>query len=266
KHNIRRVIANIEYNYNRDIFTDRYINSWLSFYPDFVPDEMFGFVLNVDEKRIIGDGIRNAQNFQTGGDVTVNLMNEMSFFGEYKYFSATELTGEYSGDAFNINYSTRPVNKGAELAGIFSVGKGTLYNFDQKYVGKQKSLSIDGMGRLGRNFLSNLQGAFTQTYNPSGENDGQYFKVSSNSTLMFTKDFYFRFHAQGIFGTTWYSNKQIYNEYLLSGLLSWEYRPGSFMYLAYNEGRFDTGGAGSKKYMQLNNRTLILKISYFFSV
>ena len=266
KYNIRRVIANFEYDYSNDLFTDQYINDWLQTNPDFVPDQMFGNVQSNNDNRVITDGIRNANNYQAGGDVTVSLMNEMSFFGEYKYFSSTELTGKYTGDLYNFNYATKPVNKGAELAGIFSFANGTLYNFNQKYVGKQKSYSINGNGRLGRNFLSDIQGAFTQTYDYTGNNDGRYFKLSSNSTLMFTKDFYIRLHAQGIFGTTWYAHKQIYNEYLLSGLLSWEYRPGSFLYLAYNEGRFDTVSRGESNYMQLKNRTLILKISYFFSV
>jgi hypothetical protein len=83
---------------------------------------------------------------------------------------------------------------------------------------------------------------------------------------MFTKYFYFRLHAQAIFGTTWYDQKEIQNEYLLSGLLSWEYRPGSFLYLAYNESRFDKSGVDESDYFKLSNRTLILKLSYFFSL
>lgn len=266
KNNIRRIIANFEYAYNKDIFTGRYINNWLNSNPEFIPDKQFGTIQTIGNIRTINGGIREANNFQTGGDVTVSLMNEMSFSSEYKYFSSTELTEEYTGDFFRIDYSTKPVSKGAQIAGIFAATTGALYNFDQKYVGKQKSISINGKSTLGRNFLSDLEGAFTKTFNPAGKNDGKYFKISSNSTLMFTKDFYFRLHAQGIFGTTWYGQKQIYNEYLLSGLVSWEYRPGSFIYLAYNESRFDTSNSFQSNYFVLNNRTLVFKISYFFSL
>ena len=96
--------------------------------------------------------------------------------------------------------------------------------------------------------------------------DGQYFKLSSNSTLMFTKDFFIRLHVQGIFGTTYYETKQIYNNYLLSCLVSWEYKPGSFLYLAYNEGRFDESNPTISRLFEFNDRTIILKISYFFNI
>jgi hypothetical protein len=267
KHNIRRITTNFEYEYNRDLFTTRYINRWLDIFSDFVPDESFGTVTeNISGEREISEGIRYANNFITGGDLTVDLINEMSISTEYKYFSATELTGSYTGSLFNMNYSTRPLSKGSQFAGVFSAAGGTFYNFNKKYVGTQKSITVDGQGSLRHNFLTTLQGDFTKTYNPESKNDGQYFKVSSNSTWMFTKDFYVRLHAQGIFGTTYYNQKQFYNDYLMSFLLSWEYRPGSFLYLAYNESRFNTSDSVNSNRLELKNRTLILKISYFFSV
>ncbi|NQU51242.1 MAG: carbohydrate binding family 9 domain-containing protein [Bacteroidetes bacterium] len=267
KHNIRRIIATFEYEYSKDLFTTRYINRWLQAFPDFIPNKMFGTVAqNSTGEQTITDGVRDANNFNTGADISVSMMNEMLFSANYKYYSATELTGNYTGDLLKINYSTRPVTKGSKIAGLFSASSGTLYNFNQKYVGRKKSISADGKGRMSYNLLTSLQGEFTKTFNPGGENDGRYFKVSSNSTWMFSKDFYIRLHAQGIFGTTHYGQKQIYNDYLLSGLLSWEYRPGSFLYLAYNEGRFDTSDTVNANYFKLKNRTLIFKISYFFSV
>jgi len=266
KYNIRRITVNVGLEYNQDLFSDKYINNWLYIYPVFTPDAMFGSILSVDDERLISEGTRQTTNFQTGGDISVNTMNEMILLAGYKRVNAAELTGEYAGTLWNFNCTTKPTSKGARVAGIFDAAIGTLYNFQQKYVGHQKSLSIDGEGRLGRNFLSKLQGAYIETQNPEGERDGRYYKLSSNSTLMFTKHLYLRLHAQGIFGTTWYDQKQTYNEYLLSGLLSWEYRPGSFLYLAYNEGRFDTEQPGKSQFMVLNNRTLILKLSYFFSI
>ena len=267
KHNIRRVITNLEYEYNQDIFTSRYINRWLGEFSDFIPDESFGTVTeNNDGEREISEGARSANNFNVGGNVSIEMINEMSISSEYKYFSSTELTGNYKGSVVNANYGTRPLSKGAQFAGVFSAAGGTFYNFNQKYVGSQRSLSLDGQGNLRHNFLTTLQGDFTKTYNPERENDGQYFKLSSSSTWMFTKDFYIRLHAQGIFGSTIYDQKEIYNDYLLSFLLSWEYRPGSFLYLAYNESRFDSTSPVNRSRFDLNNRTLIFKMSYFFSL
>jgi hypothetical protein len=267
KHNIRRIITNLEFEYNSDLFTTRYINRWLERYPDFIPDSKFGTVIeNDDGERVIMGGIMQANNYRTGGDVTVNMINEMSVSADYKYFTATELTGDYTGNQLMVNYSTRPLSKGSQFAGIFSAAGGTFYNFDQQFVGTQRSISMDGQGSLRHNFITKLEGDYTKTYDTVGENDGRYFKVSSNSTWMFTKDFYIRLHAQGIFGTTHYNQKQFYNDYLLSFLLSWEYRPGSFLYLAYNEGRFDSNDPVNTYHFELKNRTLIFKMSYFFSV
>lgn len=197
-----------------------------------------------------------------------NYNRIVGFDGSFmlKYFSDTELTGSYSGNFIKMSYSTRPLSLGSQFAGKLSASGGTLYNFDQKYVGSQKSLSSEGEGRFIHNIITKLQGDFTKTYNPQKENDGRYFKLSSNTTWMFTKNFFIRVHAQGIFGTTYYEQRQFYNDYLLSGLLSWEYRPGSFLYLAYNEARFDNSDSDTNKYMEFKNRTLILKISYFFSI
>ena len=267
KYNLRRIIANATFEYERDLFTSDYINGWLERYPGFTPDPMFGNVIHNNEgNSIISSGIRTSDNYKTGGDVTVNMINEMIFMVDYKHFTATELTGKYSGNIFMASYSTRPINKGADFAGVFGFTNGTYYNFNQKYVGTQKKYTLEGEGRLSRNFLTTLLGDYTETYTLSNRRDGRYFKLSSNSTWMFTKDFYLRVHAQGILGTTYYTQKEIYNEYLLSCLLSWEYRPGSFFYLAYNEGRFDTSGVSRWNQMSLNNRTIILKISYFFGV
>ncbi len=267
KNNIRRITTNLEFEYSNDLFTDRYINRWIEASPDFIPDKMFGDITRNDNGEIEMEGAQiEANNFKTGGDLKIDLMNEMSFSTEYKYFTATELTGSYSGNLLNINYLTRPLSKGAQFAGIFSAAGGTYYNFNQRYVGTQRSVALVGQGRLGYNFLTKLEGGYTKTYNPESNNDGQYFKLSSNSTLMFTKDFYIRLHAQGIFGTTFYDQEETYSDYLLSLLLSWEYRPGSFIYLAYNESRYDTIDAESSNYMLLRNRTLIFKISYFFSL
>lgn len=267
KYNIRRIIANTEFAYERDLFTSDYINNWLERYSGSVPNSMFGTVRQVDNgDSFVSGGARTSNNYSAGVDVTVNMINEMIILADYNHFSATELTGKYSGNLLTLSYSSRPINKGANFAGVFGFIGGTYYNFNQNYVGTQRKLTIEGEGRLSHNFLTTVQGDYTKTFTVGNENDGRYFKLSSNSTLMFTKDFYVRLHAQGKFGTTYYIQKEIYNEYLLSLLLSWEYRPGSFLYLAYNEGRLDTSNKELTNNFQLSNRTVVFKLSYFFSL
>jgi hypothetical protein len=264
---VRRAILNLQVENTVDIFTTRYINRWLEMHPTFIPDQLFGTVSETDSgERIINGGVRNAENFTVGGDLSVNLINEMSFTTEYSRFSETELTGDYPGKHLKMGYSTRPLSMGTQFAGNISMSSGTFYNFDQKYVGSQRSLTLNGEGRINQNMTTKLQGGFTRTYDTTDERDGNYLKMSSNSIWMFTKDFFIRLHAQGIFGTTYYDQKQAHNEYLISGLVSWEYRPGSFLYLAYNEGRFDDYNPTKSRYFEFNNRTLVLKISYLLNI
>jgi hypothetical protein len=267
KYHIRRLISNLKIEHNVDIFTSRYINRWLAAYPDFIPDELFGEVGPIENgERVIDGGIRSAENYAAGGDLTVNLINEMSITSEYRRYSATELTGSYTGSFLKMGYSTRPLSMGTQFAGNLSVSAGTLYNFVQKYVGSQRSLTLNGDGRINRNMTTKLQGGYTRTYDNMDVRDGDYLKVSSNSIWMFTKDFYVRLHAQGIFGTTYYEQRKTHNEYLLSGLVSWEYRPGSFLYLAYNESRFDDTNPTRTRYLTLDNRTIVLKVSYLLNI
>jgi hypothetical protein len=267
RYHIRRITAGLEIESDTDIFTSRYIDRWLGRNPALSPDQQFGTVIETDpEQRHILGGARIVNNLRGSGDILINLLNEMSVSAEYKIFSATELTGSYQGNFLNMSYSTRPLRLGTRYAGILSMNGGTFYNFDRMYVGSQRGFSLNGEGRLSLNMITRLQGGYTHTYDGMDKRDGRYYKLSSNTTWMFTKDFFFRLHAQGIFGTTFYDQERVHNDYLLSGLVSWEYRPGSFLHFAYNEGRSDESNPTLSRYMGFNDRTIVLKISYFLNM
>ncbi len=190
KYGIRRIISDLTLEYDQDLFTSDYINNWLLKYPYIAIDPMFGTISSDgDGNPEISDGTRNVNNYKAGVDVTVNMINEMIFMADFKHFAATELTGQYTGNLLTLSYSTRPINKGADFAGLFGFINGNYYNFNQKYVGQQKKFTLEGEGRLSRNFLTTLLGDFTETYAPDNHRDGRYFKLSSNSTWMFTKIF-----------------------------------------------------------------------------
>jgi hypothetical protein len=106
KYHIRRIIADLEVEHTGDIFTSRYIDNWLEKYPEIIPDPLFGMLnQNDDGTRHITGGARNTVNFRGVGDVTVNLINEMSFGAEYKHFSETELTVDYKGSFIYLAYN-----------------------------------------------------------------------------------------------------------------------------------------------------------------
>ncbi len=267
KHRIRRVTLNLELERTTDLFTPEYISRWLERNPALLPDPIFGTVQSTASGlEFIADGTLETGNFRHDETVTVNFLNEMTLILGYTGFTATELTGDYSGDQWQIRYATRPLRLGTQFAGIFGLHGGTYYNFDQKYVGRQRTFTVDGEGRLRHNIVTALQGEYTHTYDPANELDGRYWKLSSNTTWMFTKDFYLRVHAQGIFGTTYYSLPRLSNQYLLSTLISWEYRPGSFLYLAYNQGWVDESDPFESRYFAFNDRTIVFKISYLLNI
>lgn len=255
QYSIRRINARLKFGTLIDIFTARYIDDWMERNPEVIPGQGFAT-----------EGTKHATNLRGSGDLTIQFINEMSFHTTYQQFSATELTGDYSGDRIQLGYATRPLRMGTRFAGKFSANSGTYYNFNRKYVGIQRGFTVNGDAQPLRNLITKLQGGYTRTYDPQDEQDGRYFKLSSNSTWMFTKDLFIRLHVQGIFGTTYYDREQTFNDYLISCLFSWEYRPGSFLYLAYNEGRFDEANPDGSRYFAFNDRTLMLKISYFFSI
>ncbi len=264
---IRRITFTAQLDHNVDLFTSDYINRWLARNPMLNPDPMLGEIArNENMIRSIATGTRKTSHINHKESLTVNFLNEMTLTAGFNEFSATELTGGYSGNRWHLSYATRPLRLGPRLAGIFSLMGGTYYNFDRKYVGTQRGFTLDGEGRIRNNVVTALQGEYTRTYDASDSMDGEYWKLSSNTTWMFTKDFYLRLHAQGVFGTTHYDQRILNNQYLLSALISWEYRPGSYLYIAYNEGRVDSSNRYNTRYFDFQNRTVLLKISYLLNI
>lgn len=265
---IRRITFSSAVTSRVDLLTDAYINDWLEDEPDLSPGPVFGTVLTVsDSLRTIAGGQRQFHNLSHRESVTVNFLSEAILRLGYSKFSATELTGNYRGSNWQASFGTRSINLGQRYAGIISANGGAYYNFDRKYVGTQRTLHLSGRGRLRYNVLSTLEGEATRTYDDAGRRDGEYQQLSSYTTWMFTKDFYLRVHLQGHFGTTHYGEPETANRYLFSTLLSWEYRPGSFFYLAYNEVRRDEDAHDSPyERFTLDTRTILLKISYRLNI
>jgi len=268
RYGIRRVTFGSAVTSRVDLLTDAYINDWLEDEPDLSPDPVFGTVLTVsDSLRTIAGGQRQFHNLSHRESFTVNFLNETILRLGYSKFGATELTGRYRGGSWQVSYGTWLLNMGRRFSGTVGLGGGTFYNFARKYVGTRKNLSFRGRGRLRYNMLSTLQGEVTRTYDDAGRRDGEYLQLSSYTTWMFTKDFYLRVHLQGHFGTTHYGEPETANRYLFSTLLSWEYRPGSFFYLAYNEVRRDKDTSDSPyERFTLDTCTILLKISYRLNI
>ena len=108
--------------------------------------------------------------------------------------------------------------------------------------------------------------AKTKTIAPDGVLDGKHFRVSLRNTWLLNKDLFIRLYVQGRWSTTYYGAKKSENKYLTSFLLGWEFKPGSWFYLAFNEGREDLYDINDPSVMEkdffVTDRTLIGKLQY----
>jgi hypothetical protein len=267
KHRLRRINALLAFNFWQDMFTDEYLNAWLIENPELEPAPAFGALLTGENGgRTISDGMRESENWQLQGELNFQFLNEAGLSLSASRFRDTEVIGRYSGKTWEVQFTTRPASLGATFEANAGISGGDYYNFTQKYAGSHRTASISGNGRLAKSTLTRLQGEFTRTYAPDSRRDGQFWQLSSYTTFMFNKDFYLRLHLQGHFETTYHTEKISLNDYILSWLLSWQYRPGAFFFIAYNEGRLDeTDGLQSRKFF-FRDRTLVVKLSYFFTI
>ena len=176
-----------------------------------------------------------------------------------------ELTESYDLMMQGFNVSTPRTGKIQKLSGDFNYSWGTFYNFAQKYVGSTNNFGFTGTSWIRSNVGLELTGEYRQTYDPLEVNDGKHYRVSMRNTYLFTKDMFIRLYTQGRWGTTWYDKKSVSNTYLLSFLLGWEFHPGSWFYLAFNEGREDLNDPHyQERDFWLTDRTLAAKINYAF--
>ena len=72
------------------------------------------------------------------------------------------------------------------------------------------------------------------------------------TTFLFSREVFYRIFAQGNRNT---------DQYAVNMLLSYEYRPNSRLYLAYNERRDDTAGD-----MKVTNRIFFVKLAYLWNL
>ena len=109
-----------------------------------------------------------------------------------------------------------------------------------------------------------LSGDYTRTFDPDDRVDGKYYRLTMRNTYLVTKDLFLRLFTQGRWGSTYYGEKDTANRYLASFLLGWEFRPGSWFYLACNEGREDLDNLYENRDFSMTDRTLVAKVQHAF--
>jgi hypothetical protein len=234
-----------------DILTNDYIDDWKNKFP-----EAF-----IDEKYINGKLKPDNWSFDQG--YNIRATNEMTLGFWYVISKENELTETYNSNRKGFNISTPKTGKIQKISGNVGSDWGTFYNFAQKYVGSSHNFNVSGTSWIISNFGLELTGQYTKTFDPDEVLDGKHIRVSMRNTYLITKDFFVRLFTQGRWGTTYYNEKNITNNYLVSFLLGWEFHSGSWFYLAYNEGREDFNSPYiQQRDFMLTDRVLIAKIYY----
>ena len=129
------------------------------------------------------------------------------------------------------------------------------FNFTRQQTGKQRQLIFESTLRPRSNFSVELDSSYVQTLDLAGTIDGRFFVSSLRATYLFTRETFLRIFAQT--GRERPLSTDVNEDYLLSLLFGWEYRPKSHFFVAYNEAWRD--GA-------LDNRVLVMKVTYLYNL
>ncbi|MFH1761295.1 MAG: DUF5916 domain-containing protein [bacterium] len=249
KKGIRQVFFTNAGEFGDDIFTKNYINSWKSIYPD-----------TPVEQRYVNGKLRPG-NWSFDQSCSIRTTSEMNIGFWYVISKINELTETYRANRKGFNISSPKTGRIQKVSGNTSFDWGTFYNFAQKYVGSDWNVRLESTSWIRSNMGLGLDGQFTKTFAPGGVMDGRHLRISMRNTYLFTKDFFIRLYTQGRWGTTYYGEKSVTNNYLMSFLLGWEFHPGSWFYLAYNEDRAD-GFYFQQRDFMLTDRVIVAKIYY----
>ena len=230
---------------SQGLYTDQYFSDWKHQHPSFQMNSQFDLDLLLWSNSV-WSRVKFRESFLERVDITFN------------YARAAELTEVFWAREAKMMLRTDTAKR---FFTTLQMGMGNFYNFSQKYVGKQRSLDIQGALRPKNNLTLELTLAIAQTSTPAGETDGEFISNSLRVTYLLTRDFFFRLSTQAFWGQTHYKEKETDIRYLISGLIGWEYSPKSHFFLAYNESR----GTLTRR-LRLENRVIVAKVSYLWNL
>jgi len=251
KSGIRQITVSTSGLIGEDILTKDYITSWQDKYP--------GIVIKPEYLQ----GKLNPDNWFFHQSFSIRGTSEMRLGFWYTVGKTNEPTITYHTDEYGLNISSPRTGRIQKISANTDILWGKFFNFSQKYLGSRYNITLNGTSWITSKMGLSLSGQYTKTYDPDKVMDGRHFRISMRNTYLFTKDLFIRLYTQGRWGTTYYGEKSTHNTFLASFLLGWEYHPGSWFYLAYNEGREDVNSPFTPvRDFMMTNRTIIAKLSY----
>ncbi|MFQ6116377.1 MAG: hypothetical protein ACE5NG_20145 [bacterium] len=111
------------------------------------------------------------------------------------------------------------------------------------------------------NLSFSIEAEHTRTYDPDKTLDRLFWVTSFYVTYLFTKDLFIRTWVQSRYSEYRYEEISKSQNAYFSFLLGYEFLPGSFFYLVYNDTR-----NGEPSPLNLQNRLLAAKLTYFWRI
>jgi len=256
KKGIRQITIFSSWLVGRDLLTQAYLDAWRQSNPD-LP------ILN----RYESGGLRPV-HWLLDQSYGIRTTQEMNLSWWYGLGRTNELTHTYRQTNQGFVFSSPKTGKWQKVALNLNLSWGDFYNFSQKHLGRTRRIGGHLRSWVKSNLGLQVSGNYSETFDPDGTRDGKHFRLTVRNTLLVTRNLFVRLFTQGRWSSTYYGAETASNRYLLSLLLGWELRPGSWFYLAYNEGREDLEDFGDpqaeKRDFWMTSRTLAAKLQYAF--
>ena len=244
-----QVFSGITARLSQSLYTPTYFTEWQARNPDLsISTEFHEDLLEWSAGGYIGMDFREI------------LLDDITVY--YNRSRDVELTEIFTADSYGFSIdtdSTHPIAVGLEMD--FS----EYFNFGRQQAGRQRSLTLESVLRPQSNFSLELDSSYAQSLDLEGAIDGRFFVSSLRATYLFTRESFLRLFAQA--GHTRPLSTEIHQTYLLSLLFGWEYSPKSHVFVAYNEAWGDAPAEETgRRELQLENRVLVVKVTYLYNL
>ena len=206
------------------------------------------------------DLLRWSAGVDVGMDFREILLDDINVY----YFQSreVELTEIFTADRYGFEIDT---NSTYPVAIGIAVDFADYFNFGRQQAGKQRSLTFESTLRPRSNLSIELDNGYAQSLDLTGAIDGRFFVSAMRVTYLFTRESFLRMFAQA--SRERELSAEVHQNYLLSFLFGWEYSPKSHLFVAYNEAWGDAPArTGSGRELQLENRVVVVKVTYLYNL
>ena len=244
----RQFFSGVSARLSQSLYTPEYFDEWTERNPDLSLSPEF------DE-----DLVRWYVNADIGMDFRETLIDDIMAY--YYRSREVELTEVFVADGYGFTIDT---NSTYPIAIGIGIDFSDYFNFSRQQAGKQRVITFESTVRPQSNFSIEWDSSYAQSLDLEGTIDGRFFVSSMRATYLFTRESFLRMFAQA--NRERRLSAEIHQTYLLSFLFGWEYSPKSHFFVAYNEAWGDAPVGSGGRELQLENRVVVVKVTYLYNL